>query len=130
MTPHKGKIERNAEIAALRRNGIAFIEIAKKFGLTKQRVEQICSVAGVKPPQKPRLAIVSDFSQDAALGETPSQRRKSRERAEMIRRCRNGERYDDIAASLGVDRSTVVRAWRKAKAEAKVVTQERTATNA
>ena len=47
------KKERNREIANRRQAGEAFDSIGKSYGLTRERIRQICKRLGAKPPEKP-----------------------------------------------------------------------------
>lgn len=54
--------ERNKQIIKMRKNGHTFAEVAKRFGLSKERVHQICTRDKAKKERKERIGDFWELS--------------------------------------------------------------------
>ena len=97
----KGRVVRNAEIVALRRNGMALEDIGLRYGITKERVRQIISAYNESAPtvqQVPHMII--------QRGIPVMEQRKS----EILPLLLDGKSLDEITSELGISRVLLLRA--------------------
>jgi len=112
---------RNEDIRAQHMTGVTLAAIGAHYGLSRERIRQICAShcqPGPKgpAPNNPVSPLCQTFLKNASAGATPSQQRCIARNAEIVRLHRGGARFEDIAAGLGIDRSTAFRAWKREQA--------------
>lgn len=92
------KAERNAEIVALVLSGISKLEVARRYGLSRSRVWQLCFEAGL--PMRTRTIVTPEM------------------KAGIVKLARSGLCVAGIAEVFDVDRGVICRALSEAGIDA------------